>query len=461
MSFRTWIGQKFGLFDELSRRAWASFAGAGAGTGGEIVTPERAMAVMAFWRGVRLKSTTVGTLPPSIYKITNGSGDGEKDTENQYDDVARKSPNDHQTRSEFWEGMEAARIVLGNGYARKVFTGSRLTALIPLDPTRTYPRRNSQGELRYRGYDWIGNYFPDLAAEEVFQLKGFSFGADSGLSAIQYGASALGLSLAAQRVASDTFSSGLSSSGFLETGTVLDEPDRSRLEQIMSTYQANKTPGKMMILEGGMKFNKLDMTAVDARLLETMGFNIEEVARLLDLPPILLGHSSNGQTMWGTGVEAIIQAWYNLGLRNDITRIETSFQKRVISPLDQGRYYLKINVDGLLRGDSQTRALIAATLAQNGLRNRDELRALDDMPPIPGGSGKKFTAQVNLTTTEKLGEGPDAGTKGGVPPAGDATTTGNSTKQVDPAVRNLLLMLLEGATLQDLLEENGKRSKPN
>ena len=463
MSFRTWIGQQFGLFGELSQRAWATFAGAGVGTAGEVVTPEKAMSVMAFWRGVRLKSTTIATLPPSIYSIDAQSGNGTKHTNNPYDTVARLSPNDYQTPTEFWEGIVAAQIVMGNGYALKEFVGPRLVSFRPLDPTRTYPWRNSQKELRYRGYDWVNNYYNDLAPEEVFHLKGFSFGGDKGLSALQYGAGALGLSMAANRVASDTFASGLSSSGFLETGAVLNEEDRKRLEEIMMTYQANQTPGKMMILEGGMKFNKLNLTALEAQLLETLGFNIEEVARLLDMPPILLGHMSNGQTMWGTGVEAIIQAWYNLGLRNDVTRIEKAFNKRVLSPADQGKFYLKFNVDGILRGDSQTRALISASLAQNALRNRDELRALDDYGPIPDGSGQRFTAQVNLTPLWKLGEPGTASTDRllpgeSVPPN---TEGGKPTPTIAPGapppVKNLLMLLLEGATLEDLMEANRQR----
>jgi HK97 family phage portal protein len=465
MSLFSWVGRTFGLTGDGARRFWAMFSGSGSGSGGEIVTPERAMAVMAFWRGVRLKASTIGTLPKAIYKNGADGGQGVKDRTTPYDVVARSSPNDYQTPTEFWEGIVAAQVALGNGYALKKFVGDRLVALWPLDPQRTYPWRNSQGVLRYRGHDWGLNYYPDLAPEEVFHLKGFSFGGDLGLSAIQYGAGALGLSMAANRVASDNFRSGLSASGFLETAQTFGEEDRTRLEEIMATYQKSETPGKMMVLEGGMKFNKLSLTAVDAQLLQTMGFNIEEVARLLDLPPILLGHAGDGQTMWGTGVEAIIQAWYSLGLRADITRVEDAFEKRVIAPKDQDKFYLKIIVDGLLRGDSQTRALISATLAQNGLRNRDELRELDDYGAIPDGSGKKFTAQVNLTPLAKLGEPGTASTDRLLPgqqPGQPPPKIDPNKPPAEPPVKNLLAMLLEGATLEEMLEESRKqRSRLN
>lgn len=422
MSWTSWIGQRIGLYGDRSNRFWASWVGGGRSTAGQIVTPQRAMAVMAFWRGVRLKAMTVASLPFLTYRLGAGPNDYTLDRENEYDAVARMSPNEYQTAVEFWEGMVASQVIFGDGLARKLMVGGRLVALEPLDSCRSAPFRNSQGALRYRGYDWQGNFYKDLAPEEVFHLKGFSLGGDCGMSAIQYGAGTLGLAMAANQVASDAFATGLTSSGFLETGQVLNEEDRERLEGVMAKYQANTNPGKMMILEGGFKFNKLGMTAADAQLLMTMGWGVEEIARLLDMPPILLGHSSDGQTMFGTGVEAVTQMWYTLGLRADLTRIESAWLKRVIAPKDQGRYALKVDVDDLLRGDSQSRALVAATLAQNGLENRDELRARNGKGAIPGGGGKLFTAQVNLSPLDKLGQ-----------------SSGGATGQpVDAAIRNLI-----------------------
>lgn len=443
MSWQSWIGQKIGLYGERAQRAWAHYVGGGKHG---AVTPRSAMMLSAFWRGVHLTAETCATLPPGTYLDTEEGG--VIDRNNPYDVLARVSPNRYQTRVEFWEGMFGALEVVGNGYAKINFLGGRPVSFTPLDPDPavTMPFRNSQKELRYRGSDWNGNRFPDLAPEEVFHLKGFNFGGDEGLSTVTYGAHSLGMIQAANKAARNTFEAGLSGSGFLETGQVLDEPDRVRLNEIMKKYQDDDAPGKMMILEGGMKWNKLSLSAVDAQLLETMGFGIEEIARWLGMPPILLGHSSAGQTMWGTGVESIIQSWYVLGLRSRLTRAETAWQKRVIQPKDQGKFYLKFNVGGLLRGDTQTQALIAATLAQNGLRSRDELRRLDDLGPIPGGGGKLFTAQTNLGPLESLGQ--NSGDQGG---GGDP---------VARAIRNMIAEALAGRGLEDMIRANQNRLLP-
>jgi HK97 family phage portal protein len=406
MNVFNFIGQRIGLSGDQAKRFWASFAGGN--WADENVTFDKAMMVMAFWRGVRLTAETVATLPPNVYRFGAGSVDGKVDRDNPYDTILRVNPNPDMDAVEFWEALVGAMVVVGNGYAKKNRIGGRLVSMdlcIP-DPAYSYPYRTSSKMLRYKLRDFQGRDY-DLAPEDVFHLKGFSFGGDAGLSSLWYGAQALGLAIAANKVAGRTFASGLSSSGFLETQQVLNEGDRERLNDIMAQYQANKSPAKMMILEGGMKYNKLSLSAVDAQLLQTMGFNIEELGRLLGMPPILLGHSSAGQTMWGTGVESIIQAWYTLGLRALLTRIEKAVQFRVFEVADRSKFYFKFNVGGLLRGDSQTQALIAASLAQNGLRNRDELRALDDLGPIPDGSGKFFTAQTNLSTLDRIGNPPE------------------------------------------------------
>lgn len=447
MSVFSYLGQRFGLFGKAARSFWATFNPPS--YTGESVTLDKAMGVMSFWRGVLLTGSTLGTLPQNVFRLDGDATDGVLDRKNEYDQVARISPNEDQTPAEFWEGVACAVVATGNSISLKLFVGERLVGLEPLipDPAVTYPWRDSNRQLFYNGRDFKGNEFKNLRPDQVFHVKGPGFGGDSGLSAVSYGANALGMSIAANKVAGKTFASGLSASGFLETGQVLNEPDRKRLEEIMAAYQGNDTVGKMMILEGGMKFNKLSLSAVDAQLLLTMGFNIEEVARLLGMPPILLGHTANGQTMWGTGVESIIQAWYTLGLRALITRIEKAFNKRVVKPADRGRFYLKLSVAGLLRGDTETQARIAASLVQNGLSNRDDQRALLwDAPPIPDGSGKIYTAQTNLAPLDMLGKA----AQGAAPSA-------------EQALRNIVETIL--AEREDsqrrMIDERLARSRPN
>ncbi len=441
-----WIGRSIGL-GPSSTRFWAAWAGKGTNSG-ENVNPERAMTLSAFNRGVRLTAETVATLPKCVYKL---GPDGEfhevTDPADQYVQVLCRSPNQDQTDVEFWEGIVGCELVIGDGLARKIKLGNRLVAMTLMDPTRTAAFRNPQTfALTWRYTDPTGKMI-ELQPSEVFHLKGFGFGGDRGMSVVQYGAQTIGSSLAADKVAAKMFKSGLTASGFLETNQAIQEGDRPRLEQIMAEYQGSDEAGKIMILEGGMKYTAVSMSAVDAQLLQARGFNIEEIARWLGMPPILLGHNGQGATMWGTGVEQIIQAWYTLSLRALLHRIEAAVQKRVFAPEHQAIYYFKINVEGLLRGDSAARANFYSVMVQNGIMTRAEARELEDLEKYKGGGDEKLTAQVNLTTLDHLGEGADAGTKGG-PPGPTSPTQGPKAM----AMFKAMLGIEESVTIQDLFD---------
>lgn len=443
-SLFTWLGKTIGL-GPGSSKFWAAWAGRETSSG-ESVNAERAMTLSAFNRGIRLRSETVATLPLDVFRIgADGRGKLVTDPTDQYRAVLKISPNQDQTAVEFWEGLVGCEGVTGDGLARKIFMGDRLVAMTLMDPTRTSITRDpATGAVRYRYTDVNGKQI-ELPAAEVFHLKGFGFGGDRGLSIVQYGAQSIGASLAADKVAAKMFKSGLTASGFLETNGVIGEGDRPRLEQLLSEYQGSDVAGKIMILEGGMKYTSVQLSAVDAQLLQARGFNIEEIARWLGMPPILLGHAGQGTTMWGTGVEQIIQAWYTLGLRALLTRIEAAINKRVIAPEDQGRYYVKFNVEGLLRGDSAARANLYSVFVQNGIMTRAEVRELEDLEPYDGEGADKLTAQVNLTTLDRIGEEPA--------PAQPGQAQGN-TRPVQQLAAHLQAFLgLSGApTAQDLFD---------
>jgi HK97 family phage portal protein len=397
-SLSGWLGQRIGLGSSF-KKFWATFVGRD-NWSNEVVTLDRALQIAAFWRGVKLTAETVGSLPKNVFSFEK-PGEPIRDANNPYDSVMRISPNEDYTPVEFWEVIVAAMQVLGNGYAKKHMAGDRLISLELVDQGCTYPYRQKEtNALRYKGKDLFGNDF-DLPAAAMYHLKGFNFGGDAGLSTISYGAQSLGMTLAANKTAGRLFAAGMNASGFLETQQSLQEDDRERLTKIMNDYSGSDSAGKMMILEGGMKWNGMSMKPIDAQLLATMGFNIEEIGRWLEMPPILLGHNASGQTMWGTGVESIIQAWYTLGLRAKLTRIESSISKRLLQPADRLKYFVRFNVDGLLRGDSASQANLFSAAAQNGWLTRNEIRKLLDLPPMPGGD--ELTVQVNMTLLRDLG----------------------------------------------------------
>lgn len=382
---------------------WGYFSGTGGNWAGEPVSVDIAMQLSTVWKCIRLNSSIPASLPLNLVSTDDKGTRAPADLPVQ--NVINDSPNDEQTALEFWEAIIGSMEASGNGFARKRFRGSGVSreviALSLLDPRRVTWERRANNRILWRYTDLSGGQV-DIPDDEMFQLKQFSFDGVMGLSAIAYGAQTFSGSRAADRLASEFFAKGMSSSGFLQTQQELEEPDRKRLQQIMDEYRGKAGAGKLMILEGGMTYNPMTISAEDAQLLSSRQFNIEEMCRWFDIPPILVGHSSQGQTNWGTGVETIILGWLQLGLRSRLVRIQQRIRKQLLTPAQRVEWTPKYNIDALMQGDSAARIAFLGQAVQNGLMNRNEARAKLDQPPYPG--GEEFTAQVNLAPVNALGD---------------------------------------------------------
>lgn len=374
-----------------------------AGWAGHTVTPEKAMQRSAAWACVRMNARTIGSLPLKVFeKTTDGSRRVAKD--HPLAAILADSPNAEQSPMEFWEGQGTALNLRGAAYAEKMWLGNRLVALEPMNPDGVTVYRTRSGERRYKYRTASG--LRDMGSREVFHLRGFGAGGDNGLSPIGYGRQTLSSATAAEEVAGRTFSSGLQLSGFVEDqpGARTTHDQRKDLVKLFDEFGGSERAGKVMPLPPGFTFKPLGLTPEDAQLLETRRFNIEEICRWFGVFPILIGHSADGQTMWGSGVEQINLAWLTLYLGPELQRIEQAIEKQLLSATDRQRFYVEFNVDALLRADSAGRAALMSVQAQNGLKTRNELRAKDNDPPMAGGD--MLTVQSNLVPLDKLGQTP-------------------------------------------------------
>lgn len=293
----------------------------------------------------------------------------------------------------------------GNAYSEKVTSGRRLVALQPIASTHCMPFRREDGDLVYRVHD-RGKY-EELPRDKIMHLKGFGFGGDLGLSPIAFGAQTLGSAIAIEEATGKMFGSGLQSSGVLSSDTTLDDKQRGDLQSIMEKFVGSSNAGKLMILEAGLKFERLALSPVDAQMLENQRFSVETLCRWFGMPPIIIGHATEGQTMWGSGVEQILLAWLTLGIDPICDRIEARVKKQLIRPSGNRRRYFEFNREALLQMDSKAKAAFLSTMTQNGLMTRNEGRAKLNLPRREGGD--QLTAQTNLAPLEQLGGTGDAG----------------------------------------------------
>lgn len=370
---------------------------------GKTVTLNTAMQLATVWSCVRLTAQAVSCLPLSIYEKRGNDDRVKVDTDDNLVEVLCDSPNEDQTPLEFWETMVAWMMTTGNGYAEKVEIGTRLSALQPLPSTHCEPIRDAENVLKYtfndRGKTEV------LPRDKVFHLKGFGFGGDVGLSPIRFGSQAFGSAIAIDESAGKLFGKGLQASGVLSSDKVLDGKQREDLGKIMEKFVGSSNAGKLMILEAGLKYDRLSLSPVDAQMLENKRFSVEEICRWFGVPPIIIGHAAQGQTMWGSGVEQILLAWLTLGIDPLCDRIEARIKKQLIRPTGNRRRYAEFNREALLQMDSAAKAAFLSMMTQNGLMTRNEGRAKLNLPRVEGGD--ELTAQTNLAPLKALGAASD------------------------------------------------------
>lgn len=389
-------------------RIWdklASLGGVGrVSTSGKRISVETALRNSAVWSCARHTAELIASLPLHLYE--NQRTAGRVRVESDLSEILSIKPNSEQTAVEFWEGIIAHMLLRGNGQAERLYVGKTLVGLRPL--VNATAVRNRDGAIEHRFLDRGKQEV--LPAEKVFHLRGFGFGTGIGLSAVQYGADSMGLALSADEAAGAIFRNGLQVGGVIETEQGLEAEQRNMLQEMISKFVGSKNTGKILPLEYGLKFKQISMNAEDAQLLQTRRFNIEDVCRWFGTPPVIVGHAAEGQTMWGSGVEAVMRSWYATGINPLLTKIEARIRCDLVDTQNRRRVYAKYNREAMLQMDSKSKAEFLSRMVTSGVMTSDEARDLLELDRR-GGAADELRAQTALAPLEALlGQNQSGGT---------------------------------------------------
>ena len=391
--FKSLVVQRFStLQDHRLPEVWS-----GSADSGELVTPSSAMGLSAVWACTNLIAGTISSLPLMVYMR-----DGETREEHRQHPlhrILRDSPNYDQTSIEFLEFLLASIELWGNAYARvERDGGGRVSALFPVAPDIVTVRRNQSGDLVY---EWSeeGRRF-ERPGSTMLHIRGFGGNPLGGLSTLQFGRNTFGLARAVEKSASATFANGLRPSGALTFEQWLTAEQRDIAERrLVEKYIGAVNAGRPLILEGGTSWTPLTINPEDAQMLESRRFSIEEVCRFFGVPPVLIGHSEKNSS-WPSSVEAQAILLQKFTLRRRVKRVEAAMMKQLLSPADRGRgVFIEFNMDGLLRGDSASRGAYYQTMTQMGAMTINEVRKLENLPPVEGGDVPRMQMQ-NVPITE-------------------------------------------------------------
>ena len=323
----------------------------------------------------------------------------------------------------FRETLMSHLLIWGNAYAQIVRDGSgRVLGLYPLLPNKMDVDRDNRGRIYYV-YSRDTNENPlfkdygdiKLRAEDVLHIPGLGFDGLIGYSPIAMAKNAVGMTLACEEYGASFFANGANPGGVLEHPGVLKDPSKVR-ESWNSVYRGTNNAHKIAVLEEGMKYQQIGIPPEEAQFLETRKFQINEIARLYRIPPHMVGDLEKSSF---SNIEQQSLEFVKYTLDPWVIRWEQSLQKSLLLPGEKNKYFIKLNVDGLLRGDYQSRMNGYATGRQNGWFSANDIREMENMNPISDEEGGNLYL-INGAMTKLA----DAGVFAGDGQAGGAEESG-------------------------------------
>jgi HK97 family phage portal protein len=313
--------------------------------------------------------------------------------------ILHRTPNSRNTAQEFWEQMLLSLILRGNAFALiKRDTKGEVVALWPMSADQVRVQLLTTGDLSYE-YSFDNKRLIYLESD-VLHIRGPGNGA-VGMSPLDHMRSSVGLAISTQNHTTKTFRKNARRPGILMSDVVLTNEQRAALKQNFGDIVAGKDK-ELYILEAQFKFEPLGMTPADLELLNSRKFAVQDLARWFGVPSVLINDTGES-TALGSSTGQIIEAFFKLKLRPMLSRIESAIIRQVLSPGQRAKgYTVKFSFDAILRATLTDRMEVYAKAVQNGIKTRNEARALENDPPMDGGD--ELTVQSNLVPLAMLGE---------------------------------------------------------
>ncbi len=361
----------------------------GSSTAGKNVTERSAMQMTAVYSCVRVLSEAVAGLPLHLYKY-NKNGGKEKALDNPLYFLLHDEPNPEMTSFVFRETLMTHLLLWGNAYAQIIRNGKgEVVALYPLMPNKMAVDRDSSGRLYYKYYRGSDEAIRSkehevvLSPYDVLQIPGLGFDGLVGYSPIAMAKNAIGLAIATEEFGAKFFANGAAPSGVLEHPGTLKNPDKVR-ESWNATFGGSHNANKVAVLEEGMKYSPISISPEQAQFLETRKFQINEIARIFRVPPHMVGDLEKSSF---SNIEQQSLEFVKYTLEPWLVRWEQSMVRSLLTPSEKREYFIKFNVDGLLRGDYASRMSGYATARQNGWMSANDIRELENLDRIPAKEG--------------------------------------------------------------------------
>lgn len=378
----------------------------GGSSAGKNVNERSAMQMTAVYSCVRILAEAVAGLPLHLYRYKEDGGK-ERAIDNNLYHLLHDEPNKEMSSFIFRETLMTHLLLWGNAYAQIIRNGKgEVVALYPLMPNKMQVDRDENGELYYiytrssdeaKTMDGVTVY---LTPRDVLHIPGLGFDGLVGYSPIAMAKNAIGLAIATEEYGAKFFANGAAPSGVLEHPGTIKDPSRLR-ENWNSTFGGSANSGKVAVLEEGMKYTPISISPEQAQFLETRKFQIDEIARIFRVPPHMVGDLEKSSF---SNIEQQSLEFVKYTLDPWVIRWEQSLSRALLNDDEKRKYFFKFNLEGLLRGDYESRMSGYAVARQNGWMSANDIRELENMDKIPAeDGGDLYLINGNMLPLNKAG----------------------------------------------------------
>ena len=361
----------------------------GGTTSGKNVTERSAMQMTAVYSCVRILAEAIAGLPLHVYEYKSDGGK-EKAIKHPLYLLLHDEPNPEMSSFVFRETLMTHLLLWGNAYAQIIRNGkNEVVALYPLMPNKMTVDRDEKGQLYYEYQhsndeaNTLKGSTVRLKPTDVLHIPGLGFDGLVGYSPIAMAKNAIGMAIACEEYGAKFFANGAAPGGVLEHPGTIKDPQRVR-ESWQSTYSGTSNAHKIAVLEEGMKYTPIGISPEQAQFLETRKFQINEIARIFRVPPHMVGDLEKSSF---SNIEQQSLEFVKYTLDPWVIRWEQSLTRALLSLDEKQKYFVKFNLEGLLRGDYQSRMNGYAIGRQNGWMSANDIRELENLDRIPAEEG--------------------------------------------------------------------------
>ena len=333
-------------------------------------------------------------MPLESFITQNGSK--VKDTDYELWKLINYKPNRYQTRNEFFESVMLNLVTDGNAYCAIERGSFGVVSLLPLMSRQMQVDLSPEGDVVYTYQDSQHNTRV-YSEQSILHIKLFGNGL-IGLSPLSHAAKSLGVAIASEDRTSVLAKNGGNPSGLLMVDQLLKPEQRTRIEQQLNKKASNG--GSLFVLEAGMTYQQTSINPNDQQLLESRRFQIEDIARFMGVPSVLINDTS-ASTTWGSGISEINQGFYKFNLKPYLERIESAIKKKLMPESDWYNRDIEFNFDSLLRADKKNAGGYNERRSERG--HFDTERGASDGRPTGERRRRQYLSKRLIAASTKLG----------------------------------------------------------